>query len=56
MGWLREEAVWIDMLDSGNTTSHEDLEAGLAEDNYDDIRKVAPTLSDNFRFASCPVL
>ena len=44
MNWIHDEAVWVDMLDSRNTTSHEYLAEGLAEDNYDDIRKVTPIL------------
>jgi nucleotidyltransferase substrate binding protein (TIGR01987 family) len=44
MGWLDDEQVWLDMLDSRNTTSHEYLAETLADDNYDDIKKVTPIL------------
>src|ERR1019366_982049 len=33
MGWLHDEQVWLDMLDSRNTTSHEYLAEQLADDN-----------------------
>jgi nucleotidyltransferase substrate binding protein (TIGR01987 family) len=44
IGWLQDEQVWLDMLESRNTTSHEYLNEALAEDNYDDIKKVTPTI------------
>lgn len=44
LGWLHDEQVWLDMLDSRNTTSHE----YLAEDNYDDIVKVTPIIRAAF--------
>jgi nucleotidyltransferase substrate binding protein (TIGR01987 family) len=44
IGWLDDEQVWLDMLDSRNTTSHEYLAEELAENNYDDIKKVTPIL------------
>lgn len=48
MGWLNDEQVWLDMLDSRNTTSHEYLAEELAENNYDDIKKVTPVLRTAF--------
>lgn len=48
IGWLDEEQVWLDMLDSRNTTSHEYLAEELAEDNYDDIKKVTPIIRKAF--------
>jgi nucleotidyltransferase substrate binding protein (TIGR01987 family) len=48
LGWLQDEQVWLDMLDSRNTTSHEYLAEELAEDNYDDIVKVAPIIRHAF--------
>ncbi len=50
MGWLDDEQVWLDMLDSRNTTSHEYLAEALADDNYDDIRKVTPILRKSFNY------
>lgn len=44
IGWLHDEQVWLDMLESRNTTSHVYLAEELAEANYEDIRKVAPIL------------
>jgi nucleotidyltransferase substrate binding protein (TIGR01987 family) len=44
IGWLHNETVWLDMLDSRNTTSHNYLAEELATDNYNDIRNVAPIL------------
>ena len=48
LGWLNDEQVWLDMLDSRNTTSHEYLAEALAEDNYDDIVKVTPIIRQAF--------
>lgn len=48
LGWLHDEQVWLDMLDSRNTTSHEYLAEALAEDNYDDIVKVTPIIRQAF--------
>lgn len=48
LGWLDEEQVWLDMLDSRNTTSHEYLAEELVENNYDDIRKVTPFIRKAF--------
>ena len=44
MGWLHDEQTWLDMVESRNTTSHEYLDAALAKDNYEDIKKVTPIL------------
>ncbi|MBZ9887314.1 nucleotidyltransferase substrate binding protein [Mesorhizobium sp. BR1-1-3] len=44
LGWLHDEGIWLDMVQNRNTTSHEYLAEELAEDNYDDIAKVAPLL------------
>jgi nucleotidyltransferase substrate binding protein (TIGR01987 family) len=48
IGWLHDEQAWLDMLDSRNTTSHIYLAEELAEDNYEDIHKVAPILRSAF--------
>ncbi|MGO9274315.1 MAG: HI0074 family nucleotidyltransferase substrate-binding subunit [Terriglobia bacterium] len=48
MGWLDDEQVWLDMLDSRNTTSHEYLAEELADNNYEDIKKVTPILRKAF--------
>ena len=48
LGWLHDEQVWLDMLDSRNTTSHEYLAEELASNNYDDIKKVTPILRNAF--------
>jgi nucleotidyltransferase substrate binding protein (TIGR01987 family) len=48
LSWLHDEQVWLDMLDSRNTTSHEYLDEALADDNYDDIKKVTPIIRQAF--------
>jgi len=50
IGWLHDEELWLDMLDSRNTTSHIYLDEEMAEDNCDDIAKVTPTLRMTFNF------
>ena len=50
MGWLHDEQVWLDMLDSRNTTSHEYLAEELADHNYEDIKRVVPVLRQAFDF------
>lgn len=50
VGWLNDEAVWLDMLDQRNTTSHAYLSEELAEDNYEDIVKVTPLLRGALEF------
>jgi nucleotidyltransferase substrate binding protein (TIGR01987 family) len=50
MGWLHDEQVWLDMLDSRNTTSHEYLAEGLADNNYEDVKNVVPVLRQAFDF------
>ena len=59
LGWLHDEQVWLDMLDSRNTTSHQYLAEELVENNYEDIKKVAPVLRRAFndlqgRYAKMP--
>ena len=46
VGWLHDEDVWLDILDQRNTTSHVYLSEELAENNYDDIKKVAPVIRE----------
>ena len=48
IGWLHDEQVWLDMLDSRNTTSHQYLDEELADDNYEDIKKVTPVIRSAF--------
>lgn len=50
IGWLSDEAVWLDMLDQRNTTSHVYLSEELAEDNYEDIVKVTPVIRGTLDF------
>jgi len=50
IGWLHDETVWLDMLDQRNTTSHVYLDEELAENNYEDILKVAPIIISTTRF------
>jgi nucleotidyltransferase substrate binding protein (TIGR01987 family) len=44
LGWLHDEDVWLDILDQRNTTSHVYLSEELAENNYEDIKRVAPVI------------
>ena len=44
IGWLHNEDIWLNMLDQRNTSSHVYLHEELAENNYDDIKKVTPVL------------
>lgn len=44
LGWLHDEEVWLDILDQRNTTSHVYLSEELAENNYEDIKTVTPTI------------
>jgi len=46
VGWLDDDDVWMYMLDQRNTTSHVYLHEELAENNYDDIKKVTPILRE----------
>ena len=50
IGWLDDNDVWIDMLDKRNTTSHVYLHEELAEDNYEDIKKLTPILRATLEF------
>ena len=50
VGWLHDEDVWLDMLDHRNTTSHVYLAEELAEENYEDIVKVTPSLRSTLDF------
>ena len=50
IGWISEEQVWLDMVESRNTTSHEYLNEALAEDNYEDIKKVTPIIRKAVNF------
>lgn len=50
IGWLDDNDVWMDMLDQRNTTSHVYLHEELAEDSYEDIKKVAPILRTTLDF------
>ena len=50
IGWLTDEDIWLSMLDQRNTTSHVYLHEELAENNYDDIKKVTPVLRSTLNF------
>ena len=50
IGWLTDEDIWLSMLDQRNTTSHVYLHEELAENNYDDIKKVTPILRSTLNF------
>ena len=50
IGWLHDEAVWLDMLDHRNTTSHAYLSDELVAANYRDIAKVTPLIRTTFDF------
>ena len=50
VGWLHDEAVWLDMLDHRNTTSHTYLSDELVAANYRDIAKVTPMIRTTFDF------
>jgi nucleotidyltransferase substrate binding protein (TIGR01987 family) len=49
-GWLHEEGVWHDMVQSRNTTSHNYLAEELAEENYEDIVAVTPLLRVTYEY------
>lgn len=49
-GWLEDDEVWLDMLDQRNTSSHVYLHEELAEDNYEDIKKVTPVIRCTLNF------
>jgi|ERR1700722_20095137 len=51
-GWLHDEGEWLDMLDQRNTSSHLYLSEELAENNYEDVRKVAPIIRRTVNFLS----
>ena len=44
VGWLHDEATWLDMLDQRNTTSHTYLASELVARNYAAIADVTPTI------------
>ena len=44
VGWLHEEAMWLDMLDHRNTTSHNYLASELVAKNYADIASITPAI------------
>ena len=44
IGWLHNTILWQDLLDKRNTTSHEYLDEELIENNYADIKVVAPEI------------
>ncbi len=50
IGWLHDEAVWLDMLNQRNTTSHLYLHEELAERNYEDVKKAFPILRRTLDF------
>jgi nucleotidyltransferase substrate binding protein (TIGR01987 family) len=50
IGWIDQETVWIDMLESRNTTSHQYLAEELLEQNYEDVVKVTPILRATLDF------
>ena len=48
IGWLNDEQVWLDILASRNTTSHQYLDEELADSNYEDIKRVTPVIRSVF--------
>ncbi len=50
VGWLHEEATWLDMLDQRNTTSHNDLASELVAKNYADIASITPIIRGTLEF------
>lgn len=50
VGWLQEEATWLDMLDHRNTTSHNYLAHELVAKNYADIARITPTIRATLDF------
>ncbi|WP_166308749.1 HI0074 family nucleotidyltransferase substrate-binding subunit [Bradyrhizobium sp. 2S1] len=50
IGWIDQETIWIDMLESRNTTSHQYLAEELLEENYEDVVKVTPILRATLDF------
>ncbi len=50
VGWLHEEATWLDMLDQRNTTSHNDLASELVAKNYADIASITPIIRRTLEF------
>jgi len=50
IGWLHDEQAWLDMLVQRNTTSHIYLHEELIDNNYEDIKKVTPTLKETVTF------
>ncbi len=50
VGWLRDEASWLDMLDHRNTTSHNYLASELVAKNYADIIIITPSVRSTVEF------
>lgn len=45
LGWIGDEAEWLSIIDLRNVTAHEYLDDAFAEANYNEIRRLAPTIS-----------
>lgn len=50
IGWLKDEAAWLDMLDYRNTTSHVYLADELVEKAYANIKALAPVIRSALDF------
>lgn len=50
VGWLQDEATWLDMLDHRNTTSHNCLADELVAKNYADIALLTPKIRSTVDF------
>ena len=50
VGWLHDEAMWLDRLDHRNTTSHNSLASELVAKNDGAIASITPAIRDTLEF------